>query len=165
MVIIKTMTDNRNIKFSAVLTPNKSLTPKGFFVLMAVICGVSFTAGVFFMSLGAWPVFGFFGLDVFLIYWAFKKNFSDCQMREVIEITERDLVVHRYLPNKPARQYRLNRHWVRLELAEDKARELVGALTVNSHGKKLEIASFLGPDERKEFYRVLTRELNVANIN
>lgn len=117
------------------------------------------------MWLGAWPVFGFFGLDVLLIYWAFKKNFSDCETREVIEITERDLVVQRYLPNKPAREYRLNRHWVRLELAEDKARELVGALTVNSHGKELEIASFLGPDERKEFYRVLNRELNLANIN
>ena len=25
--------------------------------------------------MGAWPVFGFFGLDVLLIYWAFRLNF------------------------------------------------------------------------------------------
>ena len=132
---------------------------------MASIGGVSFIAGVFFMWLGAWPVFGFFGLDVFLVYWAFKKNFSDCETRELVEITDRDLVVYRYLPKKPVQEFRLNRHWVRLDLAEDKARELIGALTVHSHGKVLEIGSFLGPDERKEFYRALNRALNKACIS
>lgn len=127
---------------------------------MAFIGTVSFIAGGFFVWLGAWPVFGFFGLDVVLIYWAFKKNFSDCETREIIELTEQDIVVQRFLPKKPVREYRVNRHWARLELAEDKARELIGALTIRSHGKIIEIASFLGPDERKGFYRELSRALN-----
>jgi len=156
------MTERNNIKFSAILTPNRSLSPKGFLILMAFIGGVSFVAGVFFMWLGAWPVFGFFGLDVALIHWAFKKNFSDCQMREIIEVTGQDILVQRFQPKKPVRQYRVNRHWARLDLAEDKARELVGALTIRSHGKIIEIASFLGPDERKSFYRDLRRALNTA---
>ncbi len=164
-VIFKDMTDNKKIQFSALLTPNRSLSAKGFLVLMAVIGGVSFSVGIYFMWLGAWPVFGFFGLDVLLIYWAFKKNFSDSEIRELIEVTDRELVVHRFLPKKPARKYSLNRHWVRLELAEDKARELVGALTVHSHGKVIEIASFLGPDERKDFYLVLNRALGRAGVN
>lgn len=164
-VIFKDMTDNKKIQFSAVLMPNRSLSPKGFLILMLLVGGVSFSVGVYFMWLGAWPVFGFFGLDVLLLYWAFKKSFSDCETCELIEITDRDLVVQRFLPKKPARQYRLNRHWVRLELAEDKARELVGALTVHSHGKVIEIASFLGPDERKDFYLVLNRALGRADIS
>ena len=53
--------------FSALLTPHRSLSHIGFFVLMAVIAVVSFAGGVVFFLVGAWPVGGFFGLDVLLI--------------------------------------------------------------------------------------------------
>lgn len=117
------------------------------------------------MWLGAWPVFGFFGLDVLLIYWAFKKNFSDGEIRELIEITDRDFIVHRFVPKKSIQKHQWNRHWIRLELAEDKARKLIGTLTVHSHGKVIEIASFLGPDERKEFYQALNRALISTRVS
>jgi len=54
--------------FSAVLTPHRSLGPTGFLIFMLCIGGISFTTGVFFVMLGAWPIFGFFGLDVLLVY-------------------------------------------------------------------------------------------------
>src|SRR5665809_45740 len=54
--------------FSAVLTPNRALSPQGFMVLMAAICVVSFATGLMFFLMGAWPVIGFMGLDVLLIY-------------------------------------------------------------------------------------------------
>lgn len=156
------MTDNNNILFSAVLTPNRSLSPKGFAILMIAIGLVSFAVGVTFVKLGAWPVFGFFGLDVALIYWAFRKSFSECEVRELIEVTESELIIHRFHPKKPLKKDKFIRHWVRLELVEDKARELVGELTIRTHGKRYEIASFLGPDERKDFFQVLKRALNTA---
>ena len=53
--------------FSALLTPHRSLGPTGFLILMACLGGLSFVSGIIFVSLGAWPVFGFFGLDVLLI--------------------------------------------------------------------------------------------------
>ena len=43
---------------------------------MLCIGAVSFVCGLLFLVLGAWPVFGFFGLDVLLIYWAFQRQFS-----------------------------------------------------------------------------------------
>ena len=49
--------------FSALLTPHRSLGPTGFLILMACLGGLSFVSGIIFVSLGAWPVFGFFGLD------------------------------------------------------------------------------------------------------
>ena len=60
--------------FSAVLTPHRSLGRVGFLVLMALIGGISFVAGIVFLLIGAWPVFGFFGLDVLLLYWAFRAQ-------------------------------------------------------------------------------------------
>jgi uncharacterized membrane protein len=155
------MTDKKYKHFRAVLTPNQSLSPKGFAILMGLVAGISFSAGILFVTLGAWPVFGFFGLDVAFLYWAFKRNYSDATRRELIEVTKHEIVLTRYIPKHAKRQYRFNKRWVRLELAEDSARELVGALTLYSHGKAIEIGAFLGPDERKEFYQVLKRVLVV----
>ena len=61
--------------FSARVTPHRSLNRTGFLVLMAFIGVVSFVAGVAFCLMGAWPVLGFFGLDVLVIYWAFRDQF------------------------------------------------------------------------------------------
>ena len=61
--------------FSAMITPHRSLGRVGFLVLMAVFGAVSFVAGIAFLLMGAWPVFGFFGLDVVLLYWAFRLNY------------------------------------------------------------------------------------------
>ena len=67
--------------FSALLTPHRSLNRTGFVVLMAVLSVISFAAGVVFLMLGAWPVVGFFGLDVLAIYIAFKINFGRARAR------------------------------------------------------------------------------------
>jgi uncharacterized membrane protein len=38
---------------------------------MASVGGVCFVFGGFFIAIGAWPVFGFLGLDVLIVYLAF----------------------------------------------------------------------------------------------
>ena len=70
--------------FAARLTPHRSLSRTGFVVLMAVASAISFGAGLVFLLMGAWPVFGFFGLDVLLIYWAFRINFRHARASEDI---------------------------------------------------------------------------------
>src|SRR6202166_2121514 len=81
--------------FSALLTPHRSLNRTGFLVLMAFLSLISFAAGVAFLLMGAWPVFGFFGLDVLAIYWAFKINFSRAAAREEISVTASELRLRR----------------------------------------------------------------------
>ena len=68
--------------FSATLTPHRSLGHIGFLVLMLLFGGVSFITGVLFLVIGAWPVFGFFGLDVLLLYWAFRLNYRHAEAYE-----------------------------------------------------------------------------------
>ena len=53
--------------FSALLTPHRSLNRTGFIVLMVFLSVVSFVAGLAFLLMGAWPVLGFFGLDILVI--------------------------------------------------------------------------------------------------
>ena len=54
------------------LHPNRSLSQSGFVILMSSVALISFVSGLLFLSMGAWPVFGFFGLDALLIYYAFR---------------------------------------------------------------------------------------------
>src|SRR5258705_6916301 len=70
--------------FSARLTPHRSLNRTGFLVLMAFLTAVSFAAGVAVLLMGAWPGVGFFGLDVLVIYWAFRVNFRPARGSEGI---------------------------------------------------------------------------------
>ena len=73
--------------FSAVLTPHRSLSPAGFLLFMLVLGGISFTTGMVFLLAGAWPVFGFFGLDVLLVYWAFRLNYRSARAYEQVIVT------------------------------------------------------------------------------
>src|SRR3954463_14744656 len=81
--------------FSALLTPHRSLSRTGFLVLMGFVGIVSFVAGVAFLLMGAWPVLGFFGLDVLAIYWAFRINFRHAEATEEIRMTPSELRVRR----------------------------------------------------------------------
>ena len=71
-----------DLLFDATLTPNRSLSPRGFAILMVAVCGVGCVAGLAFFLAGAWPVMGFFGLDVALIYLAFRISFRRAAMHE-----------------------------------------------------------------------------------
>src|SRR3979411_1410563 len=100
--------------FSALLTPHRSLNRTGFLVLMGFLSAVSFAAGLAFLLMGAWPVFGFFGLDVLAIYWAFKVNFRDARATEEIRVTPSELRVRRVSHRGHVVEWVLNPLWVRL---------------------------------------------------
>ena len=147
--------------FSALLTPHRSLSRSGFLVLMGFIGVVSFAAGVVFLLMGAWPVFGFFGLDVLAIYWAFRINFRDAKASEEIRITPFELRVRRVSHRGHVVEFVLNPLWVQLD---QKAHAEFGIekLYLLSKGRRVSIASFLGPDEKASFAKALSAALQAA---
>jgi uncharacterized membrane protein len=147
--------------FSALLTPHRSLNRTGFVVLMAFLSVVSFVAGVAFLLMGAWPVFGFFGLDVLVIYWAFKVNFRTAQAREEILVTPCELRVRRVSHRGHVAEWVLNPLWVRLDQQVDEEYG-VERLYLVSAGRHVSIGRFLGPDEKASFAKALNAALAVA---
>ncbi len=147
--------------FSAVITPHRSLPRTGFLVLMAAFGAVSFIAGMVFLIDGAWPVFGFFGLDVLLLYWAFRLNYRHAGAYEEVHITSSKLTVRKVSHRGRAREWVLNPLWVKLDTV---VQEEFGIerLSLVSRGKQLVIASFLGPDEKASFARELGAALSTA---
>ena len=133
--------------FSAVITPHRSLNNVGFLVLIVVFGAVSFLAGIVFLLMGAWPVFGFFGLDVLLLYWAFRLNYRHAAAYEEVKVTPSTLTVRKVSHRGRAREWVLNPLWVKLDkvVHEEFGIERLFLVT---RGKELAIASFLGPDEK-----------------
>jgi uncharacterized membrane protein len=146
--------------FSAVLTPHRSLGPKGFMVLMAAVCAVSFGTGLLFYMIGAWPVVGFMGLDVALVYVAFKLNFRALRLYETVDLTQEALTVTRVDPSGTAQSWNFNPYWVRLSLEPRRGRST--ELSLASHGKRLVFASFLTDTEREDFALTLSSALSAA---
>jgi uncharacterized membrane protein len=147
--------------FSALLTPHRSLNRTGFLVLMTFLSVVSFAAGLAFLLMGAWPVFGFFGLDVLVIYWAFRINFRRASATEEISVTPSELRVRRVSHRGHVAEWVLNPLWVQLDQKSD-AEFGIEKLYLISKGRRLSIASFLGPDEKASFAKALTAALQTA---
>jgi uncharacterized membrane protein len=147
--------------FSAVITPHRSLGKTGFLVLMACIGAVSFVSGLLFLVIGAWPVFGFFGLDALLIYWAFQANFRAARAYEVVTVTASELKVRKVSHRGCVRECTLNPLWVRLDRIVHEEFGIQRLFLV-SHGRRLPIAAFLGPDEKASFVRALASALGEA---
>ncbi len=147
--------------FSALLTPHRSLNRTGFLAVMLFLSVVSFVTGLVFLMMGAWPVFGFFGVDVLVIWWAFKVNFRTARAREEIVVTPSELRVRRVSHRGHVAEWTFNPLWVRLdrEVDEDFGLE---HLYLISRGHRLQIAGFLGPGEKTSFYKDLVEALNAA---
>lgn len=147
--------------FSAILTPHRSLSHKGFIALMIVVSSISFVAGMVFLIAGAWPVFGFFGLDVLLIYWAFKANYRAAAEYEQVMVTPSELKIRKVSAKGVAREWTLNPLWVRLE-RETHEEFGVQKLFLTFRDRRLGIGQFLSPDEKDSFSTALTAALSEA---
>ena len=147
--------------FAALLTPHRSLNRTGFLVLMAFVSAVSFAAGVAFWWMGAWPVLGFFGLDLLVIYWAFRINFRRAGASEEITVTPSELRVRRISHRGHVAEWVVNPLWVRLEQESD-AEYGIERLYLVSRGRHVSIGHFLSPGEKASFAKALMAALHAA---
>ena len=147
--------------FSARVTPHRSLSRTGFLVLMSFIGAVSFVAGVAFWMMGAWPIFGFFGLDVLVIYWAFRINFRSADATEDIVMTASELRVRRVSHRGHLIEWSFNPLWVQLEQTGDPEFG-IERLYLVSRGRRVSVGHFLGPDEKASFAKALLAALQTA---
>jgi uncharacterized membrane protein len=142
----RTRDDRDRLIFDALLSPHRSLSSRGFVILLTVVCAVSFAAGLVSFLAGAWPVVGFLGLDVALLYGAFRINYRRGRMHETLALTRRDLTVRRVDHRGRAASWRFQPTWLQV-LIDDPPRHR-SELVLRSHGRSLVIGAFLTPAER-----------------
>ena len=134
--------------FEQRLLPYRSLPLRNFNILMLLLGLVSLAVGIGFVSIGAWPVCGFFGLDVLLIYIAFRLNYRSARRSETLRLAGDDFTVERISVHGERRLWRFQPFWLRVVLEERPDQS--NRLSLASHGRFLVIADFMPPAARRE---------------
>ncbi|MFD2261843.1 DUF2244 domain-containing protein [Lacibacterium aquatile] len=145
------------VLFNALLRPHRSLEVARFRLLMLAIAMVSFGAGLAFYAIGAWPVIGFLGVDVLLIYWAFKINYRAARCHEQVRLTAGNLSIERVDIYGARTTADLPPYWIRVELEE--RQDAASRLRLWTHGKATALGDFLSSDERARLARDLQSAL------
>lgn len=156
MALIYTATMTRfnsapdKILFSARLTPYRSLGPKGFHILIGAISVVCLTIGLVFFALGLWPVLGFMGLDVALIYWAFKSNYWSAKAYEDVEVSRNHVLLRKVNPGGKAQDHQFPQLGTRFEV--DRHDEIgITNMRLAHRKSSVEFGYFLNPLDREGF--------------
>lgn len=143
--------------FERVLLPYRSLPPAGFRVLMLVLGLISLAVGIGFVSVGAWPIVGFFGLDVGLVYVAFRLSYRSARQRETLRLAGDALTVERVGVRGERRVWKFQPFWLRVVLEEHP--DDSNRLYLASHGRSLAIGDFVSPAARREVAAALRAAL------
>ena len=144
--------------FKALLRPHRSLGRTGFLILMGVLIFGWLVTGAIFLAQGAWPVFGFLGLDVLLVYLAFRANYRAARLREEVSVSRTALDIRKFAPSGRMISHRFNPFWARFAVARHR---MIGitAMAVEGQGKSVPIGAFLNPDDRESFAKAFSSAL------
>ncbi|MEM9706775.1 MAG: DUF2244 domain-containing protein [Pseudomonadota bacterium] len=149
-------------RFDAILYPNRSLPNRGFAIVMAVVIASNIGFGGYFYALGAWPVIGFCGLDVFLVWLAFKVSYRQGRLHERVIVTPDEMRVSRVLPSGHENRWVLQPFWTTVTIDDPVRHE--SQVQVRSRGRTLILGSFLSPGERVAFANALSGALASCRI-
>lgn len=148
---------NDGAEFDALLYPNRSLPNSGFIAVMSIVIASNLIFGIYFFAIGAWPVIGFCGLDVFLVWLAFRLSYRQGRLRERVLLANGDMRVSRILPSGHESRWRIEPFWARVVVDSPGRHE--ARVRVESKGRSLVLGSFLSPDERLAFANALKAAL------
>ncbi|WP_395671982.1 DUF2244 domain-containing protein [Phenylobacterium sp.] len=147
----------RPLYMDAVITPNRSLSERGFIVLISVVTLANMASAAVFLSMGAVFVPLFLGIDLAALVVAFLVSFQAAKTVERVQVSAREVRVVRETPKTSTVLWESPTAFTRvdLETEADRAIELKLALS----GRELPVACALSPRERAEFARALERAI------
>lgn len=146
------------IRYSIVLRPHRSAGAGAVRTVLCLVAVAWLVVGVVFVVVGAWPVAPFLGLEVLLLYGAFRLNTRAGNALEAINLTDNALTVRRVDFWGKQKWFSFPPNWLQVNFDEPPSN--LRLLELRSHGNSLVIGKFLQPRERLELARVLRRELS-----
>ncbi|WOI53240.1 DUF2244 domain-containing protein [Parvularcula sp. LCG005] len=146
-----------DMAFHALLYPNRSLTWSGFRQVMGLVIAVNIINAVVYLTMGAWPVAFFCGVDILIVWLAFQLSYAQGKRHERIMLTGDALWVSRVLPSGHETRWKLSPVWVKVLI--DRPAKHESQLRLVQNGRTLIVGSFLSPKERGELGDALHKAL------
>lgn len=147
--------------FAATLTPNRSLSRRGFRAVVATTAVLFSIPGMMFYSLGAWPIAGLMGLDVLAVWWALSASRMDARQYEEVSLWADQLTLKRVSAHGQEQVLRFDPFHVKLVIDRD-INERTTALHLRTARNDIEIGAFLSPDDKASFAKVFGTALKRA---
>jgi uncharacterized membrane protein len=144
--------------FCIELSPNRSGTLRSVYIIVGLLLCVFIPIGLVFSLLGAWPIFGFMGVELGLLYLAFRCNQKDSRAYERLSLNNNSLVVERHDPWRGYESWSFQPQWSQVKL--DQSNEYETNLTLNSKGKHLAFGIYLTSNEKSDVADLLLTALN-----
>ena len=146
-----------NPLFDVVIYPNQPVGPRTFALLMAVASLIIALMSAAFIAAGAWPVSGFLGLDLILLYLAFRWAQKEARSHQRVTLDDQTLRIESIDGNGKARFWRFEPYWTKVEIDRPPARKSL--VILSSKGRRLHIGQFLTPQDRLKFADALISAL------
>ncbi|MGV6872463.1 DUF2244 domain-containing protein [Pseudochelatococcus sp. B33] len=149
------------VLFAARITPHRSMGRQAFRITMTLICLASVISSIPFVVMGAWPVAGFFGIDLLALYIAFRINFRRAESFEEVWLSRIELLMRKVSHRGVGREWRFNPLWTRLEQTAH-MESGVERLAFVSRGQRVTVGDALSPIERESLGTALREALSEA---
>ena len=132
--------------FTITLWPYRSLGSRGYLYLMVAFISLIFILSLLFYFLGAWPVIGFLGFEIGLVWLVFRLNYNSGKNFEQIYITKGKTFIEQVNWRGAKRRFTIVSPWISAHCIRDEGN--TNKLILRYHAEKLEIGSFLPPHEK-----------------
>ena len=141
------------VYMDAVITPHRSLSDRGFIVLISVVTFADCCSAAVFVHMGATYVPFFLAIDIVAVVAAFLVSFSAAKRIERVLITAREVRVTHEAPNWSKVVWESPTAFTRVAVETEDERTV--GLRLALSGRDLPVAQALSPRERGEFARAL----------
>jgi len=147
------MTDTA-LYMDAEIRPNRSLSERGFIILISVITIANVASAAVFVRMGAHFVLPFLGIDLLAVIVAFLASFRAGRVIERIQVSPAEVKVTYETPKDSRVVWESPTAFTRITLERDEE-DRVMALHLALSGRETAVAAALSPGERGEFAKAL----------
>jgi uncharacterized membrane protein len=144
------------------IAPHCSLSPRGARLFLTSVGLASLSVALPFTLMGFWPILPFAGLEFALLVWALKTNLARKQHRQTIIVGPEKVCIEDHSVT-PMRRSEFPRHWAQVRIRAGGSAWHPSRLTVESHGRRHELAAFLTEPERQALAAQLRRLIGRIN--
>lgn len=147
--------------FTASIRPHRSLGASGQRLVVTLVCIATIASSIPFILAGAWPVAGFFGLDLAALVLALHVNTREGRAVEEIAISRVNLLIRNIDWRGHVAEWHANPLWTRLERSDHPE---FGATTLAfvSRGERRDVGRALSGQERADLADALRAALSRA---